>query len=80
MYVADPPLCPRCGGTMKVVAVIERPPLVRQILTHLGLPTGAASLRAPPDPPDAPAADPPREWSYEALLDLPVRLPAPSGR
>ena len=49
---------------MKVIAVLERPPLVRQILTHLSLPTAAPSLRAPPDPP--------REWSYEPLFDLPV--------
>jgi len=26
------------------------------------------------------AADPLREWSYELLFDLPVRLPAPPGR
>jgi hypothetical protein len=52
---------------MKVIAVIERPALVRQILTHLGLPTGAAPLRAPPDPAEGWAADPPREWFYEPL-------------
>jgi hypothetical protein len=58
---------------MKVIAVIERPAVVRQILDHLGLPTAAPSPRAPPDPPDDLAADQPREWSYEPLLDLPVR-------
>ena len=65
VYEVDPLLCPRCGGTMKVIAVLERPPLVRQILTHLGLPTAAPGFRAPPAPP--------REWSYEPLFDLPVR-------
>jgi hypothetical protein len=50
---------------MKVIAVIERPAVIRQILAHLGLPTAAPSFRAPPDPP--------REWSYELLFDLPVR-------
>jgi len=25
VYEVDPLLCPRCGGTMEVVAVIERP-------------------------------------------------------
>ncbi len=35
-------------GTMTVIAVIEQPAVIRQILDHLGLPTGAASLRAPP--------------------------------
>ncbi len=43
----------------------------------LGLPAVAPSLRAPPDPPDGSAADPPREWSYEPLSDdLPVPDPA----
>jgi hypothetical protein len=67
VYEVDPLLCPRCGGTMKVIAVIERPALVRQILAHLGLPTAAPSFRAPPDPPDGLPADPPREWSCEPL-------------
>jgi hypothetical protein len=40
----DPPSCPRCRGTMKALAVIERPAILRQILDHLGLSTGTASL------------------------------------
>jgi hypothetical protein len=36
---------------------------------HWGLPTGAVSLRAPPDPGEGLAADPPREWSSEPVLD-----------
>ncbi len=57
-------------------AKIERPAVVRQILDHLAILTPAPSLRAPPDPPDGLAADPPREWSYEPLLDdLPVPAP-----
>ena len=68
--------CPHCGGTMKVIAVIERPAVIRQILEHLGLSTAAPSFRAPPDPPDGRGADPPREWSYELLFDdLPVPDP-----
>jgi hypothetical protein len=59
---------------MRVFAVIERPAVIRQILDHLGLPTTAPNLRAPPDPPDGSAADPPREWSYEPVLDA---LPPP---
>jgi len=80
VYEVDPLLCPRCGGRMKVIAVIERPAVVRQILDHLGLSTAAPSLRAPPEPPDGLAADQLREWSYEPLFDLPMRLPAPPGR
>jgi hypothetical protein len=68
VYEVDPLLCPHCGGTMKVIAVIERPAIIRQILEHLGLSTAAPSFRAPPDPP--------RESSYEPLLDdLPVPDP-----
>jgi hypothetical protein len=58
---------------MKVIAVIERPAVVRHILDHLGLSTGAPSFRAPPDAPDGLLAGPPNEWSYEPLFDdLPV--------
>ena len=31
-YEVDPLVCSRCGGTMKILAVIERPAIVRQIL------------------------------------------------
>ncbi len=69
VYEVDPLLCPGCGGTMKIIAVIERPAVIRHILDHLGLPTGAASLRGPPDPPEGLAPNPPREWSYEPCFD-----------
>ena len=52
---------------MKVLAVIERPEVVRQVLAHLGLPTAAPGLRAPPEQPDGLAGNHPREWSYEPL-------------
>jgi hypothetical protein len=35
--------CPNCGGSLKIIAAIEDPPVIVTILTHLGLPT-----RAPP--------------------------------
>jgi hypothetical protein len=68
VYEANPPLGPQGGGPRKVIAVIERPAAVGQILDHLGLPIGAASLRVPPDPPEGLAADQPREWGYEPAL------------
>ncbi len=72
----DPLMRPGCGGTMKILAVIERPAIIRQILAHLGLAAVAPSLRAPPDPPVNLAGDHPREWSYEPFLDdLPVPDP-----
>lgn len=48
---------------MKVIAVIERLAVVRQILKHLGLDTVAPSLRAPPDKPDSIATDQTHAWS-----------------
>ena len=75
-YEVDPLVCARCGGTMKIIAVIERPAVIRQILDHLGLSSVPPSLRAPPDPPEGPAADHPHEWSYEPFFDnLPVADP-----
>ena len=48
----------------------------RRSLDHLGLPTAAPQFRAPPDPPDALAAQQPREWSYEPVFDdLPIPDP-----
>ena len=45
------PAADRRFPTSYWVAVLERPPLVRQILTHLGLPTtGPAFARRPPRP------------------------------
>jgi hypothetical protein len=76
VYEVGPLLCPRCGGTMKIIAIIERPAVIRQILDHLGLPTGAPSLRAPPAAPEGRVADQPREWSSEPFFDdLPVADP-----
>ena len=73
VYEVDPFLCPRCGGTMEVVAVIERPAVVRQILDHLAGPAAAPSLRAPPD---GRVAAHSRDWSYQPLFDdLPVPEP-----
>ena len=38
--------CTHCGGTLKIIAAIEDPPVIARILAHLGLPT-----RAPPRAP-----------------------------
>jgi hypothetical protein len=64
----------QCGGTMKVAAGIERPAVIQWILDHLGPLTAAPQLRAPPDPPDALAAQQPA-WSYEPTFDLPIPDP-----
>ena len=37
VYEADPLLCPRCGGAMCIIALIDQPEVIEKILTHLGL-------------------------------------------
>ena len=44
-------VCPRCGGRIRLIALIDDPAVIRQVLRHLGLPTEvpeALPARAPP--------------------------------
>jgi hypothetical protein len=43
--------CPRCGGRLRLIALIEAAAVIGRILCHLGLPTDlpvARPARAPP--------------------------------
>jgi len=62
VYEADPLLCSKCKGPMRVIALIEDPAVVRAILTLPGLWRPRALERAPP----APA----RAWPEHANLPL----------
>jgi len=45
--------CPRCGGRLKLIALIDDPAVTRRVLQHLRLPTEvpeARPARAPPMP------------------------------
>jgi hypothetical protein len=42
-WAVDVLVCPRCNGSMRLIAFIEDPPTARKILEHIGL-----STRAPP--------------------------------
>jgi ribosomal protein S27E len=64
VWEQDPLLCPNCGGTMRIVALIDQHAVVEKILRHLGLWTEDASARAPP-------AKPTRELFYEPWLEDP---------
>jgi hypothetical protein len=46
VYEVDPLVCPRCGGEMRIIALIEQPEVIEKILTHLGL--WPASAHSPP--------------------------------
>jgi hypothetical protein len=43
--------CPRCGGRLRLLALIEQARTVERILRHLGLPTDLPELRAARAPP-----------------------------
>ncbi|MBD3322397.1 MAG: hypothetical protein GF350_14950 [Chitinivibrionales bacterium] len=48
VFEVDPLKCPSCGGTMKIVSLIEEPPVIEKILRHCKL-WKDASPRPPPD-------------------------------
>jgi hypothetical protein len=37
IYKADPLLCPKCQGQMRIISSIEDPEVIKKILKHLGL-------------------------------------------
>jgi hypothetical protein len=56
MFGFDVLACPRCGGRLRLVALIDQASVVQRILRHVGLPTELPEFRAaraPPRPLDA---------------------------
>jgi hypothetical protein len=37
VYEVDPLVCLRCGGAMRIIALIEQPAVIEKVLGHLGL-------------------------------------------
>ena len=62
VYEADPLECPKCGSTMRLIAVIDDATVIRKILTHLRL------WNPHPKEPDHPARDPP--WPANTTIPL----------
>ncbi len=62
VYEADPLECPKCHGPMRVIALIDDPPVVRRILEHLG--RWAPQAAGPGLPAPAP------EWPANAVIPL----------
>ena len=51
VFALDVPACPRCGGRLRLVALLEASAVTVRILRHLGLPDTVPpplSSRAPP--------------------------------
>jgi hypothetical protein len=66
----DPLVCPRCGGNMKIIALIEEPAVVERILKHLELwrdPEPRRGDQRGTTPCDA--AEAPLEFCYEPVDD-----------
>jgi hypothetical protein len=76
VYQADPLLCPRCGGTMKIIAFIEasQQEVIRKILRHCGLWQDPPSRGPPPatrpSQPGARPPDPDSRLTYEVDPDF----------
>ncbi len=70
VYEIDPLKCPDCGGTMKIIALIDhnrQPEVVERILRHCGLlqePKG----RAPPATPVATTREPSYDPAYFDMI------------
>ena len=62
VYEADPLECPKCKGSMRVIALIEDPGVIRRILEDLGLWAPQGTQRSPPLGPEA--------WPVHASLPL----------
>jgi hypothetical protein len=52
--------CPRCGGRLRLIALIEGATVIARILGHLGLPTEV--------PRPQPARSPPETWFDESMV------------
>lgn len=46
IYEVDPLVCPRCGGTMRIIAFLTEPGVIRAILKHLA--AKGLDARSPP--------------------------------
>jgi hypothetical protein len=53
VFDLDALACPRCGGRLRVIAIVQDPAVVRPILTHVAR---ARSTEAPGPAPPAPVA------------------------
>lgn len=51
IYEVFPLICPKCGGTMKIIAFIDEGEAIREILTHLGEPVDPPRLTPARGPP-----------------------------
>jgi hypothetical protein len=58
--------CPRCGGRVRLIALIEEAAIIGRILGHLGLPTDLPVVRPARAPPLFAAAGEARADEHES--------------
>ena len=71
VYEADPLVCPKCKGPMRVIALIDDPTVVRRILEHLQRWAPEPAERGPPA--QAPA------WPRNALIPITPTTRSPTS-
>ena len=73
VFRIDVESCPKCEGTLKLVAMITETVALTRLLTHLGLPTSA--------PQTEPARLPPQMgWDFDELEGSAAKLGKPAAR
>jgi len=77
VWEVDPLICPKCGKPMRVIALIDEPGVIFEILSHLGLWErfyAQPRSRAPPGPADGatptPSEGEPYVIAYEAYASF----------
>jgi hypothetical protein len=60
--------CPRCGGRLRLIALIEEAPVIDRILRHLGLPTETTAPRPARAPPRLASVSDAAGWNDAAAV------------
>ena len=63
--------CPRCGGRLRLIALIEQRAVIGRVLGHLGLPTELPVPRPARPPPEHPRLDEPAaECEFDVFMPV----------
>lgn len=72
--------CPRCGGRLRLIALIEEAAVIERILRHLGVPTAIPAPRAARAPPFGVGAPDQAGWDAETSVFTPGSWRDPARR
>ena len=60
--------CPRCGGRLRLIALIQEAAVIERILRHLGLPTETLAARPARGPPLLAGVPDVADWGDDASV------------